>query len=142
MKYRILGRSGLKVSEVCLGTMTFGEEWGFGASKEESRKQFDVYAGTGGNFIDTANVRYKGHVRALCGRVREERSRPVRGGHEVLHNHPPRGHHRLGQLAQESGSVRGCLLAKAADLGFPHEFLARPSMARTPRGDLGDKLVF
>lgn len=60
MKYRVLGRSGLKVSELCLGTMTFGEDWGFGASKEESRKQFDVFAGAGGNFIDTANVYTKG----------------------------------------------------------------------------------
>jgi aryl-alcohol dehydrogenase-like predicted oxidoreductase len=55
MQYRLLGRSGLRVSELCLGAMTFGEEWGWGASKEESRKIFDAYAGEGGNFIDTAN---------------------------------------------------------------------------------------
>ena len=55
MKYKLLGHSGLRVSELCLGTMTFGEEWGWGASKEESRKIFDTFAEAGGNFIDTAN---------------------------------------------------------------------------------------
>jgi len=55
MKYKLLGRSGLRVSELCLGTMTFGTEWGWGADKTESQKIFDTYAGLGGNFIDTAN---------------------------------------------------------------------------------------
>lgn len=67
MKYRVLGHSGLKVSELCLGTMTFGEDWGFGASKEESRKQFDVFAAAGGNFIDTANVYTKGTSERFVG---------------------------------------------------------------------------
>jgi aryl-alcohol dehydrogenase-like predicted oxidoreductase len=56
MKYYLLGKSGLRVSEICLGTMTFGKEWGWGASKEESRKIFDAYVDVGGNFIDTANI--------------------------------------------------------------------------------------
>lgn len=55
MRYKLLGKTGLRVSELCLGTMTFGEEWGWGASKEESRKIFDAFAAAGGNFIDTAN---------------------------------------------------------------------------------------
>jgi aryl-alcohol dehydrogenase-like predicted oxidoreductase len=55
MRYKLLGRSGLRVSEVCLGTMTFGEDWGWGASKEESRKIFEAFVEAGGNFIDTAN---------------------------------------------------------------------------------------
>jgi aryl-alcohol dehydrogenase-like predicted oxidoreductase len=54
MRYQLLGRSGLRVSELCLGTMTFGETWGWGASKEESQKQFDLFAESGGNFIDTS----------------------------------------------------------------------------------------
>lgn len=37
MRYKLLGNSGLRVSELCLGTMTFGEEWGFGAGRDESR---------------------------------------------------------------------------------------------------------
>ncbi|MFM2376970.1 MAG: L-glyceraldehyde 3-phosphate reductase [Bacteroidota bacterium] len=55
MKYKLLGKTGLRVSELSLGTMTFGEEWGWGASKEESKRIFDAYAGAGGNFLDTAN---------------------------------------------------------------------------------------
>lgn len=54
MDYRLLGKSGLRVSELCLGTMTFGEDWGWGAGKDESRRIFDAYAETGGNFIDTS----------------------------------------------------------------------------------------
>lgn len=55
MRYKLLGRSGLRVSELALGTMTFGEEWGWGASKKESRAMFDAYVEAGGNFLDTAN---------------------------------------------------------------------------------------
>ena len=54
MHYRLLGKSGLRVSELCLGTMTFGEDWGWGASKDESRRIFDAYAAADGNFIDTS----------------------------------------------------------------------------------------
>jgi aryl-alcohol dehydrogenase-like predicted oxidoreductase len=56
MRYRLLGHSGLRVSELCLGTMTFGEDWGWGAPAEESRKVYDAFLESGGNFIDTANV--------------------------------------------------------------------------------------
>lgn len=55
MRYKLLGHSGLRVSEICLGTMTFGETWGWGASKEESRSIFGCFVEQGGNFIDTAN---------------------------------------------------------------------------------------
>ncbi|MCK6695697.1 MAG: aldo/keto reductase, partial [Thermoanaerobaculia bacterium] len=55
MNYRIFGKTGLRVSELCLGTMTFGTEWALGTDKAESQKVFDLYAGNGGNFLDTAN---------------------------------------------------------------------------------------
>jgi aryl-alcohol dehydrogenase-like predicted oxidoreductase len=54
MRYKLLGKSGLRVSELCLGTMTFGEDWGWGASRADSQRMFDAYAEAGGNFIDTA----------------------------------------------------------------------------------------
>lgn len=54
MRYKLLGKSGLRVSELALGTMTFGEDWGFGANLEESRRIFDAFVQAGGNFIDTA----------------------------------------------------------------------------------------
>jgi aryl-alcohol dehydrogenase-like predicted oxidoreductase len=56
MRYQLLGRSGLRVSEICLGTLTFGEDWGWGASKDEARKLYDTFRNAGGNFVDTANV--------------------------------------------------------------------------------------
>lgn len=59
MRYKLLGRTGLRVSELCLGTMTFGPDWGWGAERDESRAMFDAFASAGGNFIDTAN-RYTG----------------------------------------------------------------------------------
>jgi aryl-alcohol dehydrogenase-like predicted oxidoreductase len=55
MRYKLLGKSGLRVSELALGTMTFGEDWGWGADKDTSKQIFDAYAKAGGNFIDTAN---------------------------------------------------------------------------------------
>ena len=50
MRYKLLGHSGLRVSELCLGTMTFGETWGWGASKDESQKMFDLFAKAGWKF--------------------------------------------------------------------------------------------
>jgi aryl-alcohol dehydrogenase-like predicted oxidoreductase len=55
MRYKLFGKSGLRVSEICLGTMTFGTEWGWGADYDTSKKVFDEYVKSGGNFIDTAN---------------------------------------------------------------------------------------
>ena len=56
MRFRLLGQSGLRVSELCLGTMTFGQQRNsWGANKEDSRAVFDRYVEAGGNFIDTAN---------------------------------------------------------------------------------------
>jgi aryl-alcohol dehydrogenase-like predicted oxidoreductase len=67
MNYQLLGRSGLRVSDLCLGTMTFGEDWGWGAAKEEARKIYDVYREAGGNFIDTANVYTNGSSEKFVG---------------------------------------------------------------------------
>ena len=69
MKFHFLGPSGLRVSELCLGTMTFGEEWGWGASKEESRAMFDAYVERGGNFIDTANGYTNGTSERIVGEL-------------------------------------------------------------------------
>jgi len=65
--YRTLGHSGLRVSPVCLGTMTFGTEWGWGADEAGSGAILDRYLGAGGNFIDTANIYTKGHSEAILG---------------------------------------------------------------------------
>lgn len=55
MRYKLLGRSGLRVSELCLGTMTFGENWGWGASRDQSQAMWEAFAEAGGNFVDTSN---------------------------------------------------------------------------------------
>ncbi len=72
-RYRRLGRSGLRVSPLCLGTMTFGEEWGWGAKREECRRLVDLYLERGGNFIDTANRYTDGTSEAFLGEFLEGR---------------------------------------------------------------------
>ncbi|WP_089728720.1 aldo/keto reductase [Candidatus Thiosymbion oneisti] len=67
MRYKLLGRSGLRVSELCLGTMTFGEDWSFGVSKEESKRVFDAFVDAGGNFVDTANLYTNGTSERFLG---------------------------------------------------------------------------
>jgi aryl-alcohol dehydrogenase-like predicted oxidoreductase len=56
MKYHLLGKSGLRVSELALGAMSFGTEWGWGTEKNEAREMLDLYIDNGGNFVDTASV--------------------------------------------------------------------------------------
>jgi aryl-alcohol dehydrogenase-like predicted oxidoreductase len=60
MKYRRFGHSNLKVSELCLGTMTFGEQNFMGAPREECRRVFERFLAAGGNFFDTANIYQRG----------------------------------------------------------------------------------
>src|SRR5262249_4126250 len=69
MEYRKLGATGLKVSELCLGCMTFGRE----ADEAESRKMVDRFIELGGNFLDTANVYAAGASEEILGRVIKER---------------------------------------------------------------------
>jgi aryl-alcohol dehydrogenase-like predicted oxidoreductase len=72
-RYRLLGRSGLRVSPLALGTMTFGTDWGWGADRDESRRIFDAYVDRGGNFIDTANQYTNGTAEQLVGELAAER---------------------------------------------------------------------
>jgi len=78
MRYKLLGPTGLKVSSLCLGAMTFGEEWGWGSSKRESRRVFDRFTEAGGNFFDTAGNYTNGTSERYLGEfVREDRDRYV-----------------------------------------------------------------
>ena len=67
MRYRLLGNSGLRVSEAALGAMTFGDDWGWGAAKDEARKVYDAFREAGGNFIDTANFYTNGTSESFLG---------------------------------------------------------------------------
>jgi len=75
MRYRLMGKSGLRVSELCLGAMTFGTNWGWGSDEVESRSVFDAYAEAGGTFIDTAYIYTDGASERMLGDfVRSDRS--------------------------------------------------------------------
>ncbi len=79
--YVTLGNSGLRVSPLCLGAMTFGEDWGWGSSVSESETIIASFFERGGNFIDTANLYTKGHSEKIIGdfvgRDRAKRDRVV-----------------------------------------------------------------
>jgi aryl-alcohol dehydrogenase-like predicted oxidoreductase len=111
MRYRLLGRSGLKVSEVALGTMTFGEAWGWGAGRDESRKIFGRFADAGGNFVDTANNYTDGESEDFVGEfIRPERDRWVLATKYTLttQRDDPNagGNHRKNLVRSLEGSLR------------------------------------
>src|ERR1700681_1634693 len=67
MKYRLLGKSGLRISEAALGTMSFGDEWGWGSPKDEAQRVYETYREAGGNFLDTANFYTNGTSERFVG---------------------------------------------------------------------------
>jgi aryl-alcohol dehydrogenase-like predicted oxidoreductase len=77
MQYRLLGNSGLRVSEAALGTMTFGEEWGWGSPRDEARKIYDAFREAGGNFIDTANFYTNGTSESFIGEFMKDHRQSV-----------------------------------------------------------------
>ena len=77
MRYRLLGNSGLRVSEAALGTMTFGEEWGWGSPQDEARKVYDAFREAGGNFIDTANSYTNGTSESCLGEFMKDHRQSV-----------------------------------------------------------------
>jgi aryl-alcohol dehydrogenase-like predicted oxidoreductase len=78
MRYRLLGNSGLRVSEAALGTMTFGDELGWGSPKDEARKVYYAFREAGGNFIDTANFYTNGTSESFLGEfMKDHRPRVV-----------------------------------------------------------------
>ena len=76
MNYYTLGNTGLKVSRLALGTMTFGDDWGWGADEANARQLFNTYLEAGGNFIDTADLYTNGNSERMLGKfVKESGSR-------------------------------------------------------------------
>ncbi len=89
MRYRLLGNSGLRVSELCLGTMTFGEEFGIGVPEAGARPVFEAFREAGGNFIDTANIYNRGtSERILCPLIKPERQQLVIASKYTLSTNP------------------------------------------------------
>jgi aryl-alcohol dehydrogenase-like predicted oxidoreductase len=76
MRYKLLGRSGLRVSELCLGAMVFGDTRGpWGATPEDAREIVARFAEVGGNFIDTASNYAGGESERLVGELVAETTR-------------------------------------------------------------------
>jgi aryl-alcohol dehydrogenase-like predicted oxidoreductase len=71
--YTTLGHSGLRISPLCLGTMTFGTEWGFGVKEDDARPIFDRYIDAGGNFVDTADGYTNGSSEKMVGKFIRDR---------------------------------------------------------------------
>jgi aryl-alcohol dehydrogenase-like predicted oxidoreductase len=69
MRYRLLGKTGVRLSEVALGTMTFGQDWGWGAPPDVSARMLDLFADAGGNVIDTADVYTNGSSETIVGEL-------------------------------------------------------------------------
>ena len=89
MKYRLMGSSGLRVSELALGAMTFGMD-GWGADKDESRSVYDGFREAGGNFIDSANVYSGGRSESFLGEfIAKDRDEVVLA---TKYSIPTRGH--------------------------------------------------
>jgi aryl-alcohol dehydrogenase-like predicted oxidoreductase len=77
MKYYLLGKSGLRVSELALGAMSFGTEWGWGTEISDARKMLDVYIDSGGNFVDTANFYTNGSSEKMLGELLGEKRQQI-----------------------------------------------------------------
>ncbi len=111
MRYKLFGKSGLRVSELCLGTMTFGTEWGWGADKGECRKIFRAYRDAGGNFIDTANRYTEGTSEEIVGDliegIREEIVLATKYTLYMRQNEPnSAGNHRKNMIQSLDASLK------------------------------------
>jgi aryl-alcohol dehydrogenase-like predicted oxidoreductase len=111
MRFKLLGPSGLRVAEVALGTMTFGDTIPWGAPRDECRRIFDAYVAAGGNFIDTAPNYTGGMSEQLVGEfVAGQRDRFVVATKYTMHPHTGdpnvAGNHRKNLVHALDGSLR------------------------------------
>ena len=131
MNYKLLGRTGIRVSELCLGTMTFGTEWGWGSDKNESKLIYDAFVNRGGNFFDTANVYTKGTSEKWLGEfVKSERENMVIASKYSLSEDGiinKAGNHRK-NMNQSIGQTLKSLGTDYLDLYYVHawDFTVRP----------------
>lgn len=138
LRYRLLGRSGLRVSEICLGTMSFGEDWGFGADEPTSHAILDLYAEAGGNFLDTANKYHNGQTEEYVGRWLEgKRDRMVVATKYTLsmdHRDPnAAGNQRKNMVLAVEGSLRR-MRTDYLDLLWVHAWDDQTPYEETMRG--------
>ena len=111
MQYQLFGRSGLRVSPLCLGTMTFGKDWGWGSDAATAKEIYDTFLEAGGNFIDTADVYTEGtSERILADLITADRDHVVLATKYTLSNttHNPNnsGNHRKNLVQSVEKSLR------------------------------------
>ena len=140
--FRLLGRSGLRVSPLSLGTMTFGSDWGWGADDTEAKRIFDAYVDRGGNFIDTSvNYTNGASERILGSFVKEKRERIVLATKFTmardLSNINSGGNHRFNLVRSVETSLRQ-LDTDRIDLMYVHawDFTTRPDEVMRALDDL------
>lgn len=111
MRYKLLGKSGLRVSELCLGTMTFGDERGWGSGKKGSRDIYEAFMESGGNFFDTADLYTDGTSERFLGEfIASDRERVVLGTkytNSAAGNDPnAAGNHRKNMMQSVEASLK------------------------------------
>jgi aryl-alcohol dehydrogenase-like predicted oxidoreductase len=109
--YRLLGRSGLRVSPLSLGAMTFGTDWGWGTDLDEARHILDTYTDRGGNFIDTANAYTDGTSEKILGEITQGRREQLVIATKYTMTRRPGdpnagGNHRKSMVASVEASLR------------------------------------
>ena len=141
-QYRLLGRSGLRVSPLALGTMTFGKEWGWGADETDATRIFDAYVERGGNFIDTAVNYTNGASERMLGRlIADKRERVVVATKFTMARDPGNinsgGNHRLNLMRSVETSLRQ-LATDRIDLLYLHawDFTTAPDEVMRALDDL------
>lgn len=140
--YRLLGRSGLRVSPLALGTMTFGSDWGWGADEAEAKRIFDTYVDRGGNFVDTAVNYTNGAAERILGElVKDKRERIVLATKFTMARRPgdpnAGGNHRLNLVRSLETSLRQ-LQTDRIDLLYLHgwDFTTQPEEVMRALDDL------
>lgn len=138
MKLQFLGKSGLRVSEMCLGCMSFGDKWGFGADAATSHRILDLYCDRGGNFLDTANMYHNGQTEEIMGEwLKDNRDRVVLATKYALSMDPTNanasGAHRRNLVRSVEASLKR-LQTDHIDLLWTHAWDAATPFEEHMRG--------
>lgn len=127
--YVTLGKSGLRVSPLCLGTFTFGEDWGVGATPQEAETILARYQELGGNFVDTANIYTNGHsekiIGDVLGRKSSKRDRLVigtKGGNNLYPGDPNGGGNSAKSIIEQCEQSLRRLQTDYIDLYWLHHW--------------------
>jgi aryl-alcohol dehydrogenase-like predicted oxidoreductase len=138
MKYRLLGNSGLRVSEAALGTMTFGDVWGWGAAMDEAQKVYNAFREAGGNFIDTANMYTNGTSESFLGEFLKEHRKSMVLATKYTNSAPgadpnAAGNHRKNMMQSVEASLKR-LQTDYIDLYWVHAWDQITPVEETMRG--------